>query len=196
MYRLPAIIALLIGLIALLGKLASAQAGPVIPDEAIRIRIIANSDSDFDQAVKRHVRDEVNAKIASWGSLPSDYDGARSFLAKRLPVIRETAMDALKPYHVSYGAVVELGEVPFPEKTFAGREYAAGDYEALRITLLTAATADDKTAADDVVRTSAENSPASKAADWTDGPEQPPEAKFFLWEALQKLFGFLKSLFS
>ncbi|MEW8985877.1 MAG: stage II sporulation protein R, partial [Bacillus sp. (in: firmicutes)] len=36
---------------------ATAQEETVIPNEAIRLRILANSDSDKDQALKRKVRD-------------------------------------------------------------------------------------------------------------------------------------------
>ncbi|WP_391559468.1 stage II sporulation protein R, partial [Robertmurraya sp.] len=35
----------------------------VIPNEAIRLRILANSDLEVDQELKREVRDEVNAAI-------------------------------------------------------------------------------------------------------------------------------------
>ena len=38
----------------------------VIPDEAIRLRILANSDKEADQSVKRLIRDEVNADITEW----------------------------------------------------------------------------------------------------------------------------------
>ena len=39
---------------------ASADEPVVIPDEAIRLRILANSDNDEDQKLKRQIRDAVN----------------------------------------------------------------------------------------------------------------------------------------
>ena len=45
---------------------ADAKGPSVIPKEAVRLRILANSDSDKDQALKRKVRDEVKAQIDGW----------------------------------------------------------------------------------------------------------------------------------
>lgn len=113
---------------------ASAQEGP-IPDEAIRIRIIANSDSDVDQAVKRAVRDRVSEEIVSWGKMPSTIDAARALIRSHLQDVQEAADSVLQAKGADYGAKVELAKVPFPAKTFEGYDYPAGEYEALRVTL-------------------------------------------------------------
>lgn len=113
---------------------AGANAGP-IPDEAIRIRIIAKSDSGEDQAVKRAVRDRVSAVIESWGRMPSTIEEARQLIRSHLPDVQQAADEVLQKKHANYGAKVELGEEPFPAKTFEGAEYPAGNYEALLITL-------------------------------------------------------------
>jgi len=119
------------------GTIAVAASGEKgsIPQDAIRIRIIAASDSAFDQQVKRDVRDEVAGVIESWGAMPSTHDEARALIASHLADIRAAADRALGRWKVDYAADVTLADVPFPEKMFGGREYAAGDYEALRITL-------------------------------------------------------------
>lgn len=118
---------------------AKPQAGAaqtrLIPDEAIRIRIIAQSDSEEDQAVKRAVRDRVSALIESWGPMPSTIDAARSLIRSHLADVQKTAERTLEEKGADYGATVELAKVPFPDKTFEGTDYPAGEYEALRITL-------------------------------------------------------------
>ncbi|MBB6733015.1 stage II sporulation protein R [Cohnella zeiphila] len=106
-----------------------------IPDDAIRIRIIAQSDSAADQAIKRGVRDRMAALIESWGKMPTTEDEAKAFLKARLPEVRKVADEALKAQNAPYGASIDLDEVPFPAKTFQGKAYPAGKYEALRITL-------------------------------------------------------------
>lgn len=131
----PAAFVLLIGITALLGKVVSADAETVIPSDAIRIRIIANSDSDFDQSVKRHVQAEVSSLIESWGPMPATRDEARELIRTRLEQVRDVAENALGAVEAGYSAQVTLADVPFPEKIFDGRSYAAGNYEALRITL-------------------------------------------------------------
>lgn len=181
---------------------ASEPSGAVIPEDAIRIRILANSDSEYDQQVKSALRDEVAAAIESWGPMPGTREEARAMIASHLPEIETAAERSLSRWDADYGAQVELAEVPFPQKTFEGREYAAGDYEALRITLgegkgnnwwcvlfpplcLTAAVSnEDPQAAEEVSRTDSGN----------DGGK--PQAKFFLWEMFRKLGEFFKSLFS
>jgi len=134
---------LILGLSAVSGKSVSASAdvadvaddSGVIPGDAIRIRILANSDSDFDQQVKRSVRDRVESEIVSWGRMPGTHREARSFIESHLDDAQAAANDVLADWNAPYGAKVELKKVPFPDKTFKGREYPAGEYEALRITL-------------------------------------------------------------
>src|SRR5690625_129316 len=80
----------------------------VIPDEAIRLRIMANSDQEIDQQVKRHVRDEVNEQISSWVEYIDDIDEARQLIKSRIPEITETAKQVVSTYdekhvQVEYG---------------------------------------------------------------------------------------------
>jgi len=114
---------------------AASGATGAIPDDAIRIRIIAASDSSFDQQVKRGVRDRVEDVIVSWGAMPATHDEARALIASHLVDIQAAADQALEQWDVDYTAEVTLADVPFPDKMFGGRTYEAGDYEALRITL-------------------------------------------------------------
>ncbi len=106
-----------------------------IPNQAIRLRILANSDALQDQAVKRAVRDRVMAVIDSWQEKPATIEEERETIRRHMPEIEAAVGAQLRESGYAYGFRAELGEVPFPIKTFAGRIYPAGDYEALRITL-------------------------------------------------------------
>lgn len=195
------IVAIGFGLLGIAGQYVAASLGDVIPEDAIRIRIIANSDKKADQSAKNKVRDEIASYIQSWGGMPDTHDEAYALIKSRLNDIQGIVDRELNELGVSYEGVAELGEVPFPEKTFDGESYEPGNYEALRITLgkgkgtnwwcvlfpplcLTAATADEDAGAASEVRTASAG----------DGDEAP-KAKFFLWELLEKLFAFLGSLF-
>ncbi|MDG0811740.1 stage II sporulation protein R [Cohnella rhizosphaerae] len=114
---------------------ADAEGDDTIPNQAIRIRIIANSDSDRDQAIKRGVRDEVSALIESWGEMPGTIEEARALIRLRLADVEAAANKSLKGAKAGYGEKTELAVVDFPAKTFEGKTYPAGQYEALRITL-------------------------------------------------------------
>lgn len=108
----------------------------VIPDEAIRLRILANSDNDEDQQLKRMVRDEVNAVISEWVKEITDINQARDLIDARTPEIEAIVADVLKrenieqDYHVEYGT-----NVTFPAKLYGNFLYPPGEYEAVLITL-------------------------------------------------------------
>jgi len=214
---------ILIGISAIIGQFTavpvSANAGSLIPEDSISIRILANSDKAGDQAIKNEVRDEVEAAILSWGVMPATHDEARKLIEANLAKLQKRVNTKLREQGAKYKGVVELAKVPFPEKVFNGTSYAAGDYEALRITLgqgsgvnwwcvlfpplcLTAATAPDEqpksvpTVANG--KTTMGNTQGAVAGDVVIqlADENEPKAKFFLWEMLKKLFAFIASLFS
>ncbi len=70
------------------GKL-DAKGPSVIPKEAVRLRILANSDSDKDQALKRKVRDEVKAQIDGWVADLTSFEEARKVIQSHIPEIEK-----------------------------------------------------------------------------------------------------------
>jgi stage II sporulation protein R len=188
-------------------------ANQTIPEDAIRIRIIARSDSPFDQQVKQEVRNRVSAVIGSWGAMPATHEEARALISAHLQEIRKAASAVLRENEVDYGEETVLSQVPFPDKVFGGRRYAAGDYEALRITLgegsgtnwwcvlfpplcLTAATAPDNSEKSVAARgTQAAPVGNTEAVD-LDLPADKPEPRFFLAELFHKIAAFFLNLFS
>jgi stage II sporulation protein R len=107
----------------------------VIPDEAIRLRILANSDSEKDQEVKRHIRDLVNAEIAVWVEDYKSIDLARDEISRHLPEIKEIVAAELAARGIQQSFSVELNKVAFPTKMYGDYIYPAGNYEAVLITL-------------------------------------------------------------
>src|SRR5262245_50537529 len=79
------LLVLLAGLSYIVSKFASASSSELIPEDAIRIRIIASSDGKFDQEVKANIRDDVARYIQSWGGMPSTHDEAKALIESRLP---------------------------------------------------------------------------------------------------------------
>jgi stage II sporulation protein R len=107
----------------------------VIPKEAIRLRILANSDSESDQALKRLVRDEVNANITKWVQELTDINEARNMLQAKLPEIKAISEAVVKREGSSQTVNIEFGKVQFPTKLYGQFLYPAGEYEAILITL-------------------------------------------------------------
>ncbi|MEH7222185.1 stage II sporulation protein R [Bacillus sp. JJ1566] len=117
-------------------KETSAQAAQVIPDEAIRLRILANSDSDKDQALKRKVRDEVNAEITEWVAELTSIEAARELIQERLPEIEKIVARVLEEENSNQSYTVDYGRnVQFPTKLYGQFLYPAGEYEAILISL-------------------------------------------------------------
>ncbi|CAM4278214.1 stage II sporulation protein R [Paenibacillus tarimensis] len=198
-------------------KSDAALAGGAVPEESIRLRILANSDSPADQAVKRHVRDAVVADMERYTAGMSTIEQARLVIGGRLPEIEALVRQELAERGFTYSVRAELAEVPFPTKMYGSRVYPAGDYEALRITLgagegqnwwcvlfpplcFVDAVSGEATegpaaaAAAAVQETPAEQDGEGAAA--VKVPGQEPEVKFFLWELLQAIGDFFRNLFS
>lgn len=115
---------------------SSDQGYQVIPDDAIRLRILANSDGDEDQQVKRDVRDAVNKSIAGWVQDIADINEARDVIQGKLPEIKEIVGDVIEQEDASQTFQVEYNEsVTFPTKVYGSYLYPAGEYEAVLITL-------------------------------------------------------------
>ncbi|MGM7682039.1 stage II sporulation protein R [Cytobacillus sp. Hm23] len=119
------------------GEQTSVQANDtvIIPDEAIRLRILANSDSSEDQALKRLIRDKVNEQITQWVEELTSIEEARKLINTRVHMIEQIVESVLSNQGSKQIASVDFGEVSFPTKLYGNYLYPAGEYEAIIITL-------------------------------------------------------------
>lgn len=116
-------------------EMVGAEDTKVIPDEAIRLRILANSDKEEDQAVKRLIRDKVNEDITKWVAELTSLDEARDVITSHLPDIQATAEAVIKEQGLEQSVKVDFGQAEFPTKLYGQYLYPAGEYEAVIITL-------------------------------------------------------------
>jgi stage II sporulation protein R len=113
----------------------AAQETMVIPEEAIRLRILANSDLEQDQNVKRLVRDEVNKEITNWVATLTSQEEAKSVIKAGLPELQKIAEEVVAEQDLDQSVKVDFGKVEFPTKLYGQYLYPAGEYEAVLITL-------------------------------------------------------------
>lgn len=106
-----------------------------IPQDAIRLRIIANSDAPGDQALKREVRDRVLQVVSRALKGASSTEEARRRLQALVPEVQREAEEVVRRAGYTYPVRADYGLVPFPTKMYGDQVYPAGDYEALRIVL-------------------------------------------------------------
>lgn len=115
---------------------ADAKGPSVIPKEAVRLRILANSDSDKDQVLKRKVRDEVKAQINGWVADLTSFEEARKVIQSHIPEIEKTVANTLKKEGSKDSFQVKFSKnVKFPTKVYGNFIYPAGEYEAVLITI-------------------------------------------------------------
>lgn len=108
----------------------------VIPDEAIRLRILANSDSEEDQAIKRLVRDRVNEEVTSWVAHMTDIEEARSLIENNIDEVEAVVGEVLEEEGAADSFTVEYGKnILFPAKIYDNFLYPQGEYEAILITI-------------------------------------------------------------
>ena len=106
-----------------------------IPNEAIRLRILANSDSESDQNLKRKVRDAVNAEITKWVQDLTSLEEARKTIQSGLPEIQQIAETIVQEENSNQAVNAEFDRVKFPTKLYGQFLYPAGEYEAILITI-------------------------------------------------------------
>lgn len=107
----------------------------LIPDEAIRIRVIANSNSDYDQKIKYNVKDSIEKDIYDMLSNAKNIDTARYILKQNLSNIEDTISNTLNDQNYNLPFDVNFGLNYFPKKEFKGVTYNEGYYESLVVTL-------------------------------------------------------------
>lgn len=108
---------------------------PKIPEQAIRLRILAHSDSIQDQWLKRKVRDAIVQEIGTWKQKPETIEEARELVKSQLPRLSKIVENTVRHYGFSYPVKVDYGLVPFPTKLYGEIVYPAGNYEAVRVTI-------------------------------------------------------------
>lgn len=101
----------------------------IIPNNAIRFRVIANSNSVEDQLEKNIIKDNIEKEVLNYLSGASSRDDAKELIQEHMEDIEKVVSSYNIPYNISYGYNY------FPSKSYKGVLYGAGNYESLVITL-------------------------------------------------------------
>lgn len=105
----------------------------IIPNEAIRFRVIANSNSKNDQELKLEVRDALQKEAFRLMSTTETKEEASQLLKTTIPEFDNLVKTITKSSNQSYK--INYGMNYFPPKTYKGVEYKEGNYESLVVTL-------------------------------------------------------------
>ena len=122
------------GLTLTAGVWASASEA-ALADQMLRLHVVANSDSEADQARKLLVRDAVLARASRLLEGVSDRRGAEEALAPHLDELAQAGAEALARTGTADPVRVTLDDQWFPTKEYDGFSLPAGQYRALRVTI-------------------------------------------------------------
>lgn len=106
-----------------------------IPEDSIRLRIIANSNTDIDQSVKLEIRDAVIAHLNTKLEHVGDYEEARVILYQEIDAINQVVNRVLVKNDIDTTYYVDYGLTNFPSKVHGNKLYQGGEYESVYIVL-------------------------------------------------------------
>ena len=107
----------------------------IIPDDAIRVRIIANSNSDYDQKIKSKVKEQIEYDVYNLLKNVKNVNEARSIIKGNLEEVEEKISKTLANEKYELPFSLNFGLNYFPEKEFKGIKYKEGYYESVVVTL-------------------------------------------------------------
>ena len=104
-----------------------------IYDSVIRLHVLANSDSDGDQAQKLLVRDRVIEVTGTLLKGAETRDEAEVILRQNLGKLREAAEEVLRQNGCFDAVAVSLGQEDYPTRRYERLAFPAGEYLSLRV---------------------------------------------------------------
>lgn len=104
-----------------------------IPKDAIRFRVLANSNSPRDQKIKEDVRDKLQKELYVLLENTKNIKEARILINDKITYFKDILDKELDGIEYSYS--IDYGMHEFPLKTYKGVTYEAGEYESLLVTL-------------------------------------------------------------
>ena len=102
-------------------------------DSVIRLHVLANSDSDKDQALKLKVRDDVLVQTEALIGDATSRDEAEAILQQNLDTLKKVAEQTLVREGAPNTVTVTLGTEDYPRRAYESAALPAGEYLSLRV---------------------------------------------------------------
>lgn len=107
----------------------------IIPDKAIRFRVIGNSNTVYDQNIKIQIRNILQNKILELTKDTNSIDEVRNTIEEHQKELYELTNNKLKELNYNKPFKMNYGFNYFPKKKYKGVTYKEGNYESLVVTL-------------------------------------------------------------
>ena len=130
--RVEIVLMVAAALVLMSGALAL-QTQDQLADKVVRLHVLANSDSEEDQALKLRVRDRVLERATELLEQSADRQEAEALLRGNLLELENLAAEEIAAAGYDYPVTAELTDTTFPTREYDGFTLPAGEYLALRI---------------------------------------------------------------
>lgn len=104
-----------------------------LAEEVFRFHVLANSDSEEDQALKMQVKEAVIAYMKEEIPESDSVETTKEWARNHLDAIVNLAKAVIQEEGYDYPVIAEVTTCDFPEKTYGDITFPSGRYEALRI---------------------------------------------------------------
>ena len=104
-------------------------------DQLIRFHVLANSDSEEDQELKRAVRDVILKEVSPQLARSKSLEESRQIIMQVRPDMESIGRSVVKTWGKDYSVQTEYGNFSFPTKSYGSLLLPAGNYEALRVVI-------------------------------------------------------------
>ncbi len=126
---------LIILAVGMLGILGTEEEVVLIPKDAIRFRVIASSNKEKDQTLKKQVARNLQQQLRETMLTANTLKDSRKIIQNRLPEFSENIEKTLAQNESNATYDIDYGNHYFPEKKYKGVVYEEGMYESLVVTL-------------------------------------------------------------
>lgn len=103
--------------------------------DVIRLHVLAESDSEKDQATKLSVRDAVLETVSSLTESATDFDDAYAMLCAAVPDIQAAAEARARECGTSAPVTVEFDRESYPVRYYEDYALPAGEYMSMRVVI-------------------------------------------------------------
>lgn len=104
-----------------------------LAEEVFRFHVLANSDSEEDQALKMQVKEAVLSYMKEEIPESDSVETTKEWARGHLNAIVNLAEAVIREEGYSYEVMAEVTTCDFPDKTYGDITFPSGTYEALRI---------------------------------------------------------------
>ena len=102
-------------------------------DSVLRLHVLANSDSEEDQALKLVVRDAILKESAPLLENAETREDAARIISENVDILTETAKRTVEQEGYDYDVTITLLEEEYPTKNYEALSFPSGSYLSLKV---------------------------------------------------------------